>query len=855
MADALPNTSASVLPPPVVAAEQRAREFLAQGKWRKARDEIKPLVKTDRARYLPLLIEANVGLAREMVAKGQVTEARQVLAYLATIAPAEQLRTVELEIAGHSGDRSDFLGKFAAALSVPQASLPEAERVRLADQVVLAFEPLRGENPDSARLAAELRAIHEALQAASGQQWERVPEILRPIPHRSVFSHWAVFVKGLMAFHTGDAERAARWFGSLPPGSVPAKASQAYLLLANRIELPQGNQPLAEAVVEGVCHLTGQTGVSRLLLRAERLWNEGKHTESYRVFRDSVAQFPTDGPDLLGALSEFFFQAPHAMSEEERDSYLGFFDGLLYRSTVKNSVEKMRALRLFVLADGEATETWALRADWEEFLRLHQQLYQPNPRLASIAYGWLGEQLAKAAAPALFGFGQREPVLRDAAGARECLRKAIDLDPANLAAHLQLSRVYGALNQRSERNRLLDEMTERFPEEKAVLLEAARGCVERKAYIKGLNLLERARHLDRLDSQIPDMIVTVRRQLARQYYEQRRADKGRQALEPTQEFLIDNPDNFQRSRWTMLLRRGLLEQLYGDAAQGEALLAQARAASPFAAAFLFFAHLTHRIYSRRRHNESPFLDALRAEFKQDPSAARAVLLLRIFEYWDQVPDKPPLSAEVGLIRNYLKAAAKRPCTRAEAKEVIELCGPGQFSEQAQAFVKAMLRQDPRDPLFRMFDYMLNPRWAFAPPEECRRQLEPILEEARRRGDQELIRRIQQVLKGLDRPPPLPPIPPPEGADLDLEEEFEDEPDITPDEFGEMAEVMEILANASEAELRQMRKHRPKDMPEFIFDMLIKAAKSRDSLPPLPPPPTPRRSKSPRQPDPNQGNLF
>ncbi|MGH7967432.1 MAG: hypothetical protein ACREIC_01760, partial [Limisphaerales bacterium] len=57
--------------PALKAAEQRGREFLAQGRWRKARDEFKPLVKADRARYLPLLIEANVGLVREMISKGQ----------------------------------------------------------------------------------------------------------------------------------------------------------------------------------------------------------------------------------------------------------------------------------------------------------------------------------------------------------------------------------------------------------------------------------------------------------------------------------------------------------------------------------------------------------------------------------------------------------------------------------------------------------------------------------------------------------------------------------------------------------------------------------------------------------------
>ena len=55
--------------------EKQAREYLAAGRWRKARDEFKVLVKKDRVRFLPLLIEANMGLAREMLGKGLVSEA------------------------------------------------------------------------------------------------------------------------------------------------------------------------------------------------------------------------------------------------------------------------------------------------------------------------------------------------------------------------------------------------------------------------------------------------------------------------------------------------------------------------------------------------------------------------------------------------------------------------------------------------------------------------------------------------------------------------------------------------------------------------------------------------------------
>ena len=77
--------------------ERMAREYLAQGKFRKARDEFKVLVKLDRPKFLPLLVEANFALAREMLGKGMVSEARQLIEYLKTIAPPSTVLALELE--------------------------------------------------------------------------------------------------------------------------------------------------------------------------------------------------------------------------------------------------------------------------------------------------------------------------------------------------------------------------------------------------------------------------------------------------------------------------------------------------------------------------------------------------------------------------------------------------------------------------------------------------------------------------------------------------------------------------------------------------------------------------------------
>jgi len=161
--------------PAMVAAEGRARDFLAKGQWRKARDEIKPLAKIDRPRYLPLLIQANVGLSREMIAKGQIPEAQQVLAYLATIASPDQLRAVELELAGRSQSTPDALGKVLSALADHVSPLPQADQIRLADQAVLLFQTVPAAQQALAGSAAPfgpLFTVSKRTSAASGPTGE-----------------------------------------------------------------------------------------------------------------------------------------------------------------------------------------------------------------------------------------------------------------------------------------------------------------------------------------------------------------------------------------------------------------------------------------------------------------------------------------------------------------------------------------------------------------------------------------------------------------------------------------------------------------------------------------------------------
>ena len=327
--------------------------------------------------------------------------------------------------------------------------------------------------------------------------------------------------------------------------------------------------------------------------------------------------------------------------------------------------------------------------------------------------------------------------------------------------------------------------------------------------------------------------------------------------------------------------RRLMERLFGDAARGEALLLEARAAAPFPGAFLFFAHLAERVYSPKACGG--WAEEFKALAKGEASAGHAVTLVHIFRYWKLLLEEAGYRNEEAILRKYLENAVHLPFTRDEASRLITVVGPDpQFTSEVQGFINRILRDDPKDPHFRMFRIVTSPAPVF--PQQvasARQETREIIEEATRRGDEATVKLARSFLAELDQHFHGPVEDEGPYDDEEPEDEpFEDDsdisgmpPDMSPKDLAAMASVMDLLANASEADLRRMRKHPPKGVPKQFVDILIDLARSGAPFPPLPNfgPPTKPAAKPPLIPvpakplhpppppkpkyDPNQPELF
>ena len=255
--------------PDLITAEQRARELLAQRQWRPARDELKKLTKLDRPRFLPLLIRANIGLSREMTAKGQVAEAQQVLSYLAGIASIDELRAAEQDLTAQSAPDPAEVAQLADKLFAPDAGLLEAERLKLADKLILGFQGPRNPRYFSGGAGHPGRAIGQLASTVRSARGPLAPR-LAPVSvgalgglyqRRGRFPHRQLGAGFAAAEQPAGWDRAGHGQPILPALAAPAAAVQD------------------ERTLEGACRLLGKPGAGRVLAQADRLWREEDYSE------------------------------------------------------------------------------------------------------------------------------------------------------------------------------------------------------------------------------------------------------------------------------------------------------------------------------------------------------------------------------------------------------------------------------------------------------------------------------------------------------------------------------------------------------------------------------------------------
>lgn len=559
--------------------------FLDAGQWRKARDSAKELCKKDRGRYLDLLVRANVGLAREMLAKGLLKEAETVVAYLETFAPAETMAVLRVELAAPTGKRqvaalADASGAewWAAALRMDKI-MASAGTVSPADQAAVdllvtdAYEPYEAANEEQvSRLAAELKVVRTACAATGEGRWEDAKNALRELPRQSVFWQWRIFLRGVRCVFEDDRETARQCFAQLPQTSGLARAAAAMAP-----DLTECARPApATAAVPFYLAVTGQPAAwASPILTANASWKAGKRLQA---FDDLVAgmkdSFPAVEPGLPALLTDALMPShAHMRAEDWNDSEMLYRRFSSDRTKVKGPQHSrwlLVFLRSMCVAEKSEMPHQELDQSWRLLIETWQSWHGPDRQRDSLAWQWLGETLANSTEPS-------NPFDLDAAKrhnrvskAIKAYEKSIEADDANEAAWLALASLL--INQRDTKrgNKMLDDLVKRFPQNKGILILSGDRAISRKSYVKGVSVLRTALSLDPLDKDLKQRIVVALTLRVREA--SRKGSPTADLWGEIESLLEDSPPrgHYMLSRWMARVRRSLLDNDPEAAARAEA---------------------------------------------------------------------------------------------------------------------------------------------------------------------------------------------------------------------------------------------------------------------------------------------
>jgi tetratricopeptide (TPR) repeat protein len=610
--------------------------LMREGRWRKARDAAKDLCKRDRGRYLALLIEANIGLVRELLGKGLAKDATTVVAYLDTIAPPAVVAALRIELATpvvkqtapEPGNADRALGWAAmlradAAVSAGAAIAP-ADLAEIDLLVADTYWPPTATNEEPPAVLKQLAAVRAACEATGDGQWEKAQELLREVPGQSVFRHWRMFLRGVRCFFQDQPDPARQCFAGLPPDGALARAARA---LAPEW-VPAGPLAPATARVPLGLAMTGQPAAwAGPMLAAGTAWKTGKRVKAFEELNAGMkGLFPGNDPGLPALLTTALVPFRERMSDQDcRDAdqlseRFDMWDERRFRSAPDSA---LAILRPMCLAEWDSMGPGQLESSWGKVIELWNRCHGSNPLRDSLAWQWLGEAYLKHGVDdEPFGpFGPSGTCV-DFKRARKALDKAVECDPANEPAWLALLELLQQQGDSKTRNRLLDDLAKRFPNNKTILLETGTQAVERKAFDKGLVALRAALALDPLDRNVKEKIVIA---LVLQIREFTRRCRPVAPLWADIEPLLEDREHFMLSRWMARVRRALLDR---DPEPAQAAFDDAVRLAPSALDRLFLERMLAGVYGEK----------LRKSWQQDWQHAKQAgdlkwaTLIRVFDY-------------------------------------------------------------------------------------------------------------------------------------------------------------------------------------------------------------------------------
>ncbi|HDH98060.1 MAG TPA: hypothetical protein ENF70_02870, partial [Deltaproteobacteria bacterium] len=700
---------------PIEVLEKKASDALEARKYRQARDYLKELYKRDQEKYLPDLIAAHEGLALQMINEGRFSDAKQVVDHLTKLGATGKKDWLEFIVSFKQGDFVKAACTALRLLDEDDNRTESGEKLLMYDSLVLSFEPL-----DIAKISKQSSIIREANQVQAAlrlvceDKYEEAMACLRAISLSSPFSHWKLFVKGLIAFYKMEEQKARKAFSKLPDQSIPAKAAEPYLLL---LDGPEGLKKYEKrADVLGLaCWVADRKDLESVLPRAEYLWRVGRFRDSYAHVRRNMGGFPSEDQGIIQALSDFYLNAVFQMKERDAYRYIDFLDKMVARGRT-DGIEKLMILRTIGLwLELTGADDPIVLSVWKDFLRWHSEVYGEDRDLQALVCVHLGDLFSREVpgdAPFFPLSGRarsRRPVVYNERLAQYCYDTCLEIDPTNKQAHFSLLGLYEKTGQKSKINKKLDEIIELFPEDKDTLYKAGLRCMDRRAFIKGMKYLERAAKLDLLDMRVREAFIVCCIKAALEYAKRSKVERYRALLSKALEYGESDSDDFNLGHAYLYARWANFELLNNNVTDAEQLLDKASELARYELRFLYFTFLAGRLYEVPSKYMSSIEKRVKKEFSGCASPKKAMAFADVISYFQRTfPTIPKwFKEEQRTVHRYIRKAAKGEFSRAQARVFVEYALQNRDEDLAWSCINKALEQNPDDPYFLFVRFQLE----------------------------------------------------------------------------------------------------------------------------------------------------
>ena len=737
----------------------QARELLARGKFRQAKDAFKDLCKIDKVKYLPELLQSYQGLANQMIQNGQAADAEKIIENIKALSSGGGGGEVSLEIAiaMKKKDYESIARIYEKHLSQKKDLSALLEIPTVADALVVAFQEFPALKTAYPEVHGELIAIQQALADVSGEKYDDAWGRVKGIGAHSLFSRWKLFIKGLVAFYKNEDEKALEAFGRVPSDTLLHNVAGTYSYLLNKSSL--NRTPPSEPVLQKICVVAGYPELASSLPRAEVLWQSGRRYESYCHVYKTMQPFPGEGRDIAGILSRFYFNVIHHLHPKEAIPY---FNAFLKRADTESKQYSLEWMLLYKM-DGLLSmkihhSDNDMHCDdcvdgWLNFLEAYTRMHGKQPKMESQIYCRIGELFSTDYEddnylPFLSSSGKDKRIIRNEHLAEKYYHQSISADPGNKAAYLGLLNVYKKTHKKTKYNKLLDKIAPLFSDDSIIQHNAGMNCFERKAYIKAIKYLEHATQLDSLNSEIKRYLVFAYLETARSYFYKRQITRGREFYELALQQCITNTKCFYRNRAFIYARWAAIELKLGNEAIALEKMRCAREHADKLLNILYFTKLLSLYYSMSDREIQTLCPELKQEWTIPPTPEKAVGLIEIYKNFTPKDNAIPdwIKQEKEKIIKYAFDASDKPCARDDAHAIVGFSlYEAREMKLGKTYINKMLQIDKCDPLFLLLNYKSGIPDKILPGQIDIDELKRILPHAEQRNEVELIREIKTAI--------------------------------------------------------------------------------------------------------------